>query len=153
MDVVVTIDRARRRFAMPLLPHIVRAVVPRSSRGAYLLLRQARPVYVGRSDLCVRTRLSTHPLIGVATHFLWEPCRNRMAAFSIESIWFHRLQGRPGVLNFIHPASPAESGVACPFCNSHDTNALARALNATPAPGAARRGRAIDFRTWSSSTD
>jgi hypothetical protein len=94
-------------------------------------------VYVGRSDLCVRTRLATHPLVGIATHFVWEPCRSRIAAFALESLWFHRLHGRPGVINSIHPPSPEDSGIRCPFCNRGDIDALARAL--TPQNNSVRR--------------
>lgn len=129
MEAVVTfLEGPASRFALPLVSRTVRVLVPPETIGAYLLLYRSLPIYVGRSDLCVQTRLATHPLIGVATHFVWEPCRSRIAAFTLESVWFHRLDGAVGVVNMIHPASPEESGVRCPFCHAGDDHALARAL-------------------------
>lgn len=132
--IVTIVEVAARRFALRLVPETVRAVVPPDEFGAYMLLRRGRPVYVGRSDLCVRTRLVTHPLLGIATHFVWEPCRSRISAFALESFWFHRLHGKADVMNLIHPASPEDSGVPCPFCSSGEMDALARVLTRQQTP-------------------
>lgn len=127
-SVPVLVEGSVRRFALPLLPQTVRAVVAAHVIGAYLLLQRERPIYVGRSDSCVRTRLATHPLLGIATHFLWEPCQTSVAAFSLESQWYHRLYEEAGMMNLVHPASPEESRVRCPFCNKGDIDALSYAL-------------------------
>ncbi len=116
------------RFAFPLLPRSVRALVPPRCVGAYMMLRAGRPLYVGRSDTCVQTRLAAHSLVGVATHFVWEPCTNAIAAFSLESFWFHRISDQDGVLNLSHPASPRQTAMVCPFRSIGDSAALAHAL-------------------------
>lgn len=127
-SVPVTLERSRaRRLAFPLIPATVRAIVPARAIGAYLLLQGDRPVYVGRSDRCVRARLAAHPLLHIATHFIWEPCSRPLAAFFLESLWFHRLSGQSAVLNLAHPASP-EFGVRCLVCREDYGEALVRAL-------------------------
>jgi hypothetical protein len=109
-------ESSASRLALRFRPRIVQAVVPARAIGAYLLLLGEHPLYIGRSDRCVRTRLCDHPLLWVATHFVWEPCRDAVAAFLLESLWFHRLAGEPGGLNIVHPSTPAGSGMSCPFC-------------------------------------
>lgn len=116
------------RFAFRLASGTIRAVIPRGAAGVYLLLKDGAPLYVGRSDLCVRERLATHALAGTATHFVWEPCEDPDRAFVLESFWFHRLRDLPAVLNAVHPASPKGSEVHCPFCDDGDVAALAYAL-------------------------
>ncbi len=105
--------------------------LPTGTAGAYVLLRyypnDAIPIYVGRSDTCLRRRLIRHPLRGLASHFLVAPTRNLEQAFAVESHWYHqyRSEGFP-VMNRIHPASPAGTGRRCPFCPD---GATARALD------------------------
>lgn len=117
------------RFAFVLESAIVRAVIPRGSVGVYLLLKNGIPIYVGRSDSCVRERLATHVLASVATHFTWEPCSDVRRAFVLESFWYHRIRDLPEVLNAMHPASPVASEASCPFCEDGDLTALAYALS------------------------
>lgn len=125
----VTISpRFPKRFAFCLLSGVVRATVPPNTAGAYLLMKGTHPIYVGRSDRCVQTRLASHPLIGSATHFVWEACPTPWQAFSLEAAWFHHLSGRPGFLNKIHPARAPNLISACPFCCTQDGLALAVAL-------------------------
>lgn len=116
---------------------VVNMQIPTGTIGAYLLMEHehqgARPLYVGRSDTCLRQRLSRHPLRGRATHFVVAPARNSHQAYAIESYWYHqyRSAGR-SVRNQIHPASPAGTGRRCPFCTEA---AIARALSrALPRP-------------------
>jgi hypothetical protein len=87
-------------------PAVVRATIPASVAGVYCLLVDERPIYIGRSDCCLATRLARHPLADVATHFLWEPSRERWRAFCLESYWWHRLNEFPDLQNQIHPARP-----------------------------------------------
>jgi hypothetical protein len=120
----------RRRMAFPFVPRVVRGLIPPHTIGAYLLVRDARPVYVGRSDHCLRCRLSDHELLGSASHFFWEPFRDAVRAFHFEAIWFHRLSGMLGFLNRAHPARPSGHTADCPFCDSRDALGLAVALRA-----------------------
>lgn len=116
------------RFAFRFKQRVVRAMVPIRTQGAYLLLSGENPLYIGRSDHCVRSRLTGHPLLGIATHFLWEPCNSSVRAFCLEAFWYHRLAGELGGLNLIHPASPTGSGLSCPFCSMDDEAGLTDAL-------------------------
>ncbi|MGW3031196.1 hypothetical protein ACWDCB_08160 [Streptomyces sp. NPDC001178] len=111
--------------------------IPTGTIGAYLLLRheqqQTTPLYVGRSDTCLRRRLTRHPLRGHATHFVAAPTANSQQAYAIESAWYHRYlsKGVP-IINQIHPASPARTGRCCPYCPETEIErAFRRAL---PAP-------------------
>lgn len=118
------------RFAFRFIPAIVRALVPPGIIGCYVLMIGDSPVYVGRSDSCLRQRLSRHGHIGFATHFLWQPCKNPVAAFNLESLWYHHLRHDLGrnLLNTIHPDSPSGANRSCPFCVPADRDALAFAL-------------------------
>ncbi|WP_159030867.1 hypothetical protein [Streptomyces sp. 769] len=114
--------------------------IPAGTIGAYVLLRneqqQATPLYVGRSDTCLRRRLTRHPLRGRATHFVAAPTLNRYQAFAIESAWYHRyLSSGTSITNQIHPASPARTGRRCPFCcETEIERALRRALPSFSSP-------------------
>ena len=119
---------------------IVNMQIPAGTIGAYVLLRyeqqQATPLYVGRSDTCLRRRLTRHPLCGRATHFVAAPTRNRHQAFAIESAWYHRyLATGASISNQIHPASPVGTGRRCPFCPETELErALRRALPSPRTP-------------------
>lgn len=104
------------RYAMRYSAALVRELLPAGVSGAYLMFNGSAPVYVGRSDACLRTRLSTHPLLGVATHVLWEPTKSAFHAFVLECDWYHRLESSPARLNVIHPARPGGSERVCAFC-------------------------------------
>lgn len=112
---------------------VVDLQVPAGTVGAYLLVEQdrrgVRPLYVGRSDTCLRRRLSRHPLQGRATHFVISPARDSRQAFALESYWYHQYSAQGGSLtNRIHPASPARTGHRCPFCPE---SAVVRAFHRT----------------------
>lgn len=111
------------RFAYRFTPDVVQALLPDSVVGTYLLIKHGLPVYVGRSDTCLRTRLGRHPWLGIATHFTWEPCRTSFQAFCLESLWYHRLVGEPETLNRVHPARPSNCRRPCPFCVTRDLEA------------------------------
>lgn len=102
------------RTAFPFTRRTVDAFVPLGVVGVYLLLNVERPVYIGRSDQCLRTRLRSHGHYASATHIVWNVCRTPIEAFLLESTWFHAL----GLdkLNRIHPARPRYSAVRCPYC-------------------------------------
>jgi hypothetical protein len=88
-------------MALQFAPGLVRAFVPVDRIDTYILLRGDRPIYVGRSDHCVRRQLLNHPPLGTANHLLWQPTPSRFAAFALEAYWFHRLDGYGGRLNEI----------------------------------------------------
>ncbi|MFJ7421427.1 hypothetical protein ACIQXD_22830 [Streptomyces uncialis] len=113
---------------------VVNLQIPVGTIGAYLLLQyeqqQAAPLYVGRSDTCLRQRLIRHPLRSRATHFIAAPTRDSHYAYAIESYWYHRyLSTSATIANLIHPASPAGTGRRCPYCHETEIErALRRAL-------------------------
>lgn len=120
-----------KRFAIIAAPRVIRTLIPANTPGVYMLLRNKRPFYVGRSDTCIRRRLAGHPLLRVATHVVWEPCRTRLQAYRLESAWFHELDATVRILNLIHPAKPTAVTEDCPFCNTGDRLAWQHALGQT----------------------
>jgi len=130
MKPIMVMAGPNARFAFRFTPAVVKAFVPRGVVGCYVLMVCDRPIYVGRSDNCLQRRLSAHGLLGLATHFLWEPCRSNVAAFYLESAWYHHLRNTEGenLLNAFHPRSPLGTKRVCPFCTPGDGDALAFAL-------------------------
>lgn len=128
-DVELLTGPLDRRFAFRFLLSVVRAMVPPGEIGTYFLLTSAGPVYVGRSDFCVRNRLTAgHPMQNKATHFTWEPRGSGWDAFCQEAFWFHRLRQRGLAANSIHPARPEASSRPCPFCGVNDLASLRHAM-------------------------
>jgi hypothetical protein len=125
---VVVIAGEMKRVGFRFDRAVVRATIPASIVGVYCLLVEAIPVYIGRSDRCLLTRLAQHPLENIATHFIWEPSRERWAAFCLESYWWHRLSEFPDLENRIHPARPKGIDRRCPHCDPRDHDALVRLL-------------------------
>jgi hypothetical protein len=117
-----------RRVGFRFDPAVIRVTVPSGTIGMYCLLREAMPIYIGRSDHCVLTRLASRPLVDVATHFLWQPSQAPWGAFCLEAYWWHRLIDTPTLRNAIHPARPADEMRDCPFCDSRDREGLKRLL-------------------------
>lgn len=126
-----------RQFGFVATASVVRAFVPASSAGVYMLLRDAQPFYVGRSDHCVQTRLCTHELLPQASHFNWEPCGGAVKAFQLESACFHALASSSNLMNRIHPARPRGWERVCPFCGTGDELAFAHALRGSTSNSAA----------------
>lgn len=130
LDVEITVSPVGR-LAIPMDPALIRAFIPVGTVGTYLLLQGERPIYVGRSDRCLRTRLVSHELASEASHVTFSPCRTAHHAFSIEADWYHRLADVEGARNAIHPARPAGSRASCPFCVNDDRAAFDYALGRT----------------------
>ena len=108
---------APTRFSFPFTRRYVNASLPAGVPGSYLLLdRAGRPLYVGRSDQCLRQRLLGHPLRGRAAHFTAAVVDGPRGAYLLECYWWHRYR-RDGLelVNRIHPAT-YDLTVACPFC-------------------------------------
>lgn len=108
-----------RRIAIPADQAWISELIPRGASGVYLLLRATTPIYVGRSDVCLRSRLIAHGLLPLSSHVVWEPCPPS-AAYELEAFWYHKLSGAPMFLNRIHPAAPSGTKAACPFCEPVD---------------------------------
>lgn len=104
-------------FAIPANPNWIRSLIGNGVIGAYLLLRDGRPLYAGRSDSCLATRLVQHELLSQASHLFWEVCRDPVRAFHCEAFLFDSSHGLPGFLNRVHPARPAGYEGDCPFCS------------------------------------
>lgn len=120
---------AAAQMAFRFTSGVVRAMLPLNHAGVYALLQKGQPVYIGRSDRCLRRRLSTHGYLGVASHVVWEVAASACRAFHLECFWFHHYQYR--LLNVLHPARPAGTTLVCPFCSPAEARALARALAST----------------------
>jgi hypothetical protein len=126
-DAVIT-GATTSRLAFLFESSRVKALLPPGRPGIYLLYRNGQPIYIGRSDHCVRRRLLSHPLAGVATHVVWEFCRTPVHAFHLESFCFHRLLGQPGMLNRAHPGRPPGTRSQCLTCQDGLLDALSYAL-------------------------
>jgi hypothetical protein len=103
----------------------VRETVQSASPGAYVLgngsgagARTFEPGYVGRSDVCVQTRLASHVQAGVFDYFIVQYAVDRREAFFLECEYWHAgVHGAARLANQIHPASPAGTALACPYCD------------------------------------
>jgi hypothetical protein len=127
-EVMIEIFDGPRRFAFVAEASTLRRLIPERAIGTYLLLRAGRPVYIGRSDSCLRARLAGHERLGMADHVVWEICRTSIEAFHGESAWFHRLRDSADCLNTVHPAPPVGASATCPFCEPGAAAALEHAL-------------------------
>jgi hypothetical protein len=85
---------------------VVRRIVPAGAPGVYVLIRRGgqrlSPVYVGRSDRCLRSRLLRHPY-REPEYFAFAVCRSPLVAYLAErrAYWWLR-----PVLNEAFPALP-----------------------------------------------
>lgn len=105
------------RYAFALNAPSITAALPKGSIGAYLLLTAGgSPIYVGRSDTCLRQRLLRHPLRRKATHFTATVVSAPHEAYMLECYWWHRYRrdGTPHI-NLSHPAGQPQIS-HCPFC-------------------------------------
>ena len=115
---------APARFAFPFTSRYIKLALPPGLAGSYLLLAPpGRPLYVGRSDRCLRQRLLGHPLRGRATHFTAAVAEGPRGAYLLECYWWHRYRaGGTYLVNQLHPAS-YQGASPCPFCR--ETTAVA----------------------------
>jgi len=130
---VKVVTGSRARLAFRFTPETIRLHIPGQVVGSYLLLAHRHPVYIGRSDTCLRRRLETHPLLGTATHVTWEAASSPDRAFLSEAFWYHELQRDHEVLNLVHPARPAGSDRSCPYCSPGQAERRALQLAFRPA--------------------
>ncbi|NUB11405.1 hypothetical protein GAY28_01015 [Azospirillum brasilense] len=104
------------RFAIPATLAWIGPLVPGGVIGAYMLLTGDKPLYVGRSDSCLRNRLVTHELLPLASHVVWHACHSPRQAYHLEAFWYDRLKAEGQLLNRVHPAKPGFSNELCPYC-------------------------------------
>ena len=106
--------------AYQLNSEILRSLIPRNQLGVYMLgnriLGGFDPIYVGRSDVCLLTRLLNHNHKEQATYVVWRFTSSPRQAFYQECCLYHTYEEQ-GFLNSVHPASPKESKLACPICS------------------------------------
>jgi len=103
-----------------LTPQRVREIVPQDAVGFYRLgivkNDQFWPLYIGRSDRGLQSRLLQHSRQrpGV-THFQPAVTRTIRRAFELECRGWHLHGDR--LENDIHPARPKRIGYECPYCD------------------------------------
>jgi hypothetical protein len=72
---------------------ILRSLIPRNTIGVYVLGNYYHgrfdPLYVGRSDTCLLTRLLSHNHRGRATHVVWRVTRSQRQAYYQECCLYH----------------------------------------------------------------
>jgi len=73
-DATLQFSSGSGRMAVPAHPRWIRPLIPHAVVGAYMFFLGEEPVYIGRSDVCLRTRLLGHELLGTSSHVLWERC-------------------------------------------------------------------------------
>lgn len=106
------------------VPSVVRMLVPSGMPGVYLLGRVTAtdnsfvPRYIGRSDFNLRQRLANHEKLPLTTHFCFHPCESIEESFTRECFYWHALCDEPWLLNSIHPDSPSQTGLQCPYCSA-----------------------------------
>ncbi|MFN6513016.1 MAG: hypothetical protein RMY29_000770 [Nostoc sp. CreGUA01] len=106
--------------AYQLAPDILRSLIPKDKIGVYVLgnigLSRFYPIYIGRSDICLLTRLLTHNYRDKATHVTWRLTSSIKQAFYQECCLYHTYEEQ-NFLNDVHPASPKGSRLICPVCS------------------------------------
>ena len=97
---------------------LIKLLIPRGYIGTYSLYRrgQTKPVYIGRSDTCLRNRLLCHAQAKRADYFDYDIQWTREKCFIAEYSAYHSLLGKTD--NIIHPAPPKGLQIQCPFCRS-----------------------------------
>ena len=102
-------------------PDVIKSVVPKNVIGTYALGNdeqgQFSIKYVGRSDISLRKRLLTHNYLFKYSYFIFFCTKTKYVAFIIESKWWHDCKNsNEQLVNVIHPDSPSQMNVVCPYC-------------------------------------
>jgi len=112
---------ARNRL-FRLEPSLVRTLIRQRHAGTYVLYRRGKPVYVGRSDYDLATRLTTHARCGRAHYFGFNLHPDADRAYDMECALFHSL--RAITSNRVHPASPKGWRRRCFICAANEKGGL-----------------------------
>ena len=100
--------------AYRLRPWLVRALIPASRIGTYVLYRHGQAIYIGRSDTDLRRRLLEHAAVRRGDYFTYAVHRTSCQAFEVECSLYHAVDG--ALANRIHPDAPDFADVRCAFC-------------------------------------
>lgn len=103
------------------LPEVVRQVVAPGKSGVYMLgdmiENEFQIRYVGRSDSCLQTRLLNHNHLYKFSYFYFLYTDSPKEAFRLEAKWWHAcVDFDIPIINKIHPDSPGNAGLVCPYC-------------------------------------
>lgn len=101
------------------LPEIVRSHVKPRRPGVYMIGNNEKGFdikYIGRSDKCLQNRLATHNLLYKYDYFVFRYAKDPAHAYQLECQLWHSLPDRE-LRNAIHPASPKNSQLECPYCH------------------------------------
>ena len=102
-------------MAVPLTSSWISELIPNNTIGAYLLWNEIEPIYVGRSDNCLKTRLITHNHRGEATHVTWQVANTPSQAYQFECFWYSWAKQQNRCLNQIAPARPSKQNSISPL--------------------------------------
>lgn len=105
------------------LPEVIRVVVGKGKAGAYALGDVVDGKfyvgYVGRSDTCLRTRLLSHNYLYDFSYFCFQCAKTPSEAFAQEAgLWHACVDYGIPIRNRIHPDSPVNAHMKCPYCQS-----------------------------------
>lgn len=104
---------------MKFTPSVIRAIVLPDKPGVYALGNDENGFkvgYVGRSDYCLQNRLATHNHLYSFDYFIFKYASCVEEAFELECRFWHASKEKK-ITNQIHPASPTNSGLRCPYCS------------------------------------
>ena len=101
-----------------LFPWLIRTLIPIDYIGTYSLykFKGKEPIYIGRSDTCLRNRLLSHAHTKRADYFDYDIQWTVAKCFVAECSTYHALLGQ--IDNLIHPRTPNGLDIKCPFCRS-----------------------------------
>ena len=102
----------RRRYQ--LRPWLIRALIPVGVVGTYILWSPTAPVYIGRSDTCLRRRLTEHAANWPEIFFTYDVAISIEDAYAMECSLFHALADH--TTNIDHPTRAGSGDLGCPFC-------------------------------------
>ena len=103
-------------------PDVIRDVIAPGKIGAYALGNMENEEfsikYIGRSDKSLRNRLLSHNYMYHFDYFIFQCTTTVEEAFKLEAKWWHSCRmNHVKIVNRIHPDSPNEMNLRCPYCN------------------------------------
>lgn len=114
-----------------LVPWLIRAMIPAGTIGTYTLWDDGKPIYIGRSDTCLRRRLIEHASKRPAgLYFTFDVSRSPQDAYAMECSLFHAIGD--DTTNIDHPPRANHEDPACPFCRESLDTILNNRLGAQP---------------------
>ena len=120
-----------------LSPWIVRALIPPTVIGVYVLWSPTAPVYVGRSDTSLRRRLLEHSRSWPDIFFTYDVAFSPEDAYRMECCLFHALGDH--TTNIDHPQRVSIDQTGCDSACSRVTRAISSRVRARNGPPEAVR--------------